>query len=276
MADLDRPRRDPGTLELLLRGFLIASVRLLTSERDRIARRLAFLDAHITAGDIGYNQARAHLDDCLTLAGNCHDLYTSIDDSLRRIANQAFFDKLFVQPDSATIEGPPEAAGLSGPSIATYDYFSNHQEVGMAVHIAEAPALDPLMVANAAAELAGLRRLRAVARAAAAGRTQRDIAAALDVSQSAVYKMLVHARHTPGLDETTPWETVLRYAAGEIDHRAALEALAAWPWTADRILDPDATEPAQFVPGDWHDLERAVRARYLTDDDYDAILAYTR
>ena len=79
---------------------------LLGSEQDRIARRLAFLDAQINAGDIEYEQAKAHLDDCLALAGDMHTIYMSIDDSLRRIANQAFFDKLIVTDDD-TIHGEP-------------------------------------------------------------------------------------------------------------------------------------------------------------------------
>lgn len=79
---------------------------LLASEQDRIARRLAFLDAQINAGDIEYDRARAHLDDCLALAGDCHAIYMSIDDSLRRLANQAFFDKLIVTGED-TIDGQP-------------------------------------------------------------------------------------------------------------------------------------------------------------------------
>ena len=81
-------------------------IDLLKTEQARIARRMAFLEAQINAGDIEYDQAKAHLDDCLTLAGNCHALYMSIDDSLRRTANQAFFDKLYVQSDG-TIDGRP-------------------------------------------------------------------------------------------------------------------------------------------------------------------------
>jgi len=50
--------------------------------------------------------AKAHLDDCLALAGDCQEIYRSIDDSLRRIANQAFFDKLIVLDDD-TIDGEP-------------------------------------------------------------------------------------------------------------------------------------------------------------------------
>ncbi|WP_170931206.1 hypothetical protein [Aeromicrobium sp. PE09-221] len=44
---------------------------LLASEQDRIARRPAFLDAQINAGDSEYEQAKAHLDDYLALAGTC-------------------------------------------------------------------------------------------------------------------------------------------------------------------------------------------------------------
>lgn len=79
---------------------------LLGSEQDRIARRFAFLDAQISAGEIEYEQAKAHLDDCLALAGDMHAIYMSIADSLRRIANQAFFDKLIVLDDD-TIDGDP-------------------------------------------------------------------------------------------------------------------------------------------------------------------------
>lgn len=141
----------------------------------------------------------------------------------------------------------------------------------------EAPRLlDPLLVAEAAAELAQLRRLRAVVAAAEAGRTQRDIAATLDISQSAVYKMLVRARHTRDLHQQTPWEIVLRYAAGEMSYPAMLDALASWPWSPDRVLDPDSPEPARFVAGNWHDLDRAVRFGYLTDEDYDVVLARVR
>lgn len=69
---------------------------LLREEQDRIARRLAFLDSRIDAGQVEYTQAKAHLEDCLALAGDMHAIYTSIDDSLRRICNQAFFDRINV------------------------------------------------------------------------------------------------------------------------------------------------------------------------------------
>jgi hypothetical protein len=82
---------------------------------------------------------------------------------------------------------------------------------------------------------------------------------------------------TRGLQQQTPWEIVLRHAAGEMSYPAMLDALALWPWSPDRVLDPDCTEPEQFVAGNWHDLDRgAVRFGYLTDDDYDAVLVRIR
>lgn len=62
---------------------------LLRSEQDRIARQVAFLDSRIEASSIEYEQARAHL-----------------DDSLRRIANQAFFERLTVT-DAGGIDAEP-------------------------------------------------------------------------------------------------------------------------------------------------------------------------
>ena len=123
VAEFDRlhetSRRDRGTYlaerndlndrrKKLLDAHLDGAVPvdLLKEEQDKIARRLAFLDAQINAGDIEYDQAKAHLDDCLRLAGDCYKLYMSIDDPLRRIANQAFFDKLYVQTDDQ-INGQP-------------------------------------------------------------------------------------------------------------------------------------------------------------------------
>ena len=82
-------------------------VDLLKTEQDRIGRRLAWLDVQIEASSTEYEQAKAHLEDCLALAGDCHKLYMSIDDSLRRICNQAFFEKIWVKKDSDTVKGEP-------------------------------------------------------------------------------------------------------------------------------------------------------------------------
>lgn len=64
----------------------------LKEKQDRIARRLAFLDAQIDAEQIGYGQTKAYLEDHLALDGDMYTIYMSIDDSLQRICNQAFFE----------------------------------------------------------------------------------------------------------------------------------------------------------------------------------------
>lgn len=97
----------------------------LNEEQDRISRRLAFLDSRIDAGQIEYDQAKAHLQDCLALAGNAHAIYMSLDDSLRRICNQAFFERIkSYEVDGAdTVEaepGEPFDAELHAEALA-YD-----------------------------------------------------------------------------------------------------------------------------------------------------------
>ena len=65
----------------------------ITGELDKVTRRI---DAHY--GD--YADARAHLDDALGLLANCADIYTRCDDTNRRLCNQAFFTKVFIDEDN--------------------------------------------------------------------------------------------------------------------------------------------------------------------------------
>src|SRR5690606_41565689 len=43
--------------------------------------------------------ARAHLDDALNLLENCADIYNRCDDANRRLCNQAFFTKVYIDED---------------------------------------------------------------------------------------------------------------------------------------------------------------------------------
>ena len=54
------------------------------------------IDAHF--GD--YADARAHLDDALGLLANCADIYARCDDTNRRLCNQAFFTKVYIDEDN--------------------------------------------------------------------------------------------------------------------------------------------------------------------------------
>ena|GEM_PF-1700870 len=73
---------------------------LLKEEQERIARRLGSIESRLKTGQVEYDQAKAHLNDCLALAANMHTVYSSIDDTLRRIANQAFFERIYVHEDT--------------------------------------------------------------------------------------------------------------------------------------------------------------------------------
>ena len=81
-------------------------IDLLKQEQDHIARRLAWLNTQIEAGKEIYENAKAHLKDVLNLAGNAYELYMSLDDNLRRICNQAFFEKIYIS-DVDTITAQP-------------------------------------------------------------------------------------------------------------------------------------------------------------------------
>ena len=63
------------------------------SKAAPVTRRI---DAHY--GD--YAEARAHLDDALGLLANCADIYARCDDTNRRLCNQAFFTKVYIDEDS--------------------------------------------------------------------------------------------------------------------------------------------------------------------------------
>ncbi|MDR2973888.1 MAG: recombinase family protein [Propionibacteriaceae bacterium] len=69
---------------------------LLKEEQDRIARQLVLLDTRINASREVYENAKAHLDDVLTLAGDVHQLYMSLAPAERRLCNQAFFKHILV------------------------------------------------------------------------------------------------------------------------------------------------------------------------------------
>ncbi len=139
----------------------------------------------------------------------------------------------------------------------------------MTIHAPVRPAAaDPLTAARAAKELAEVRLLREALRACEAGRSQVAIADVLGVSQAAVSKMLVRARLAPEVAGDTPWEVVLRYAAGELSHEEMIEVLTAWPWTHDRFLDAGSVWPERYVRGSWQDLVRSVDDGYLSGEDY--------
>jgi hypothetical protein len=93
-------------------------IDVLKEEQDALTRRLAFLDVQIESHRETYENAKAHLEDLLYLAGGAHALYMSIPDEDRQICNMAFFDRIVataeeqVEPDPHWAMQPDFPTGL--------------------------------------------------------------------------------------------------------------------------------------------------------------------
>jgi len=77
---------------------------LLKSEQERIASQLMRIQEGLSAGDANYEQARATLADTLDLTRDCHAAYLEANDQTRRLFNQAFFAKIYIDEDDETRE----------------------------------------------------------------------------------------------------------------------------------------------------------------------------
>lgn len=72
---------------------------VLKREQDRILAELDTTNRRIDAHHGDYADARAHLDDALNLLTNCADVYARCDNANRRLCNQAFFTKIYIDED---------------------------------------------------------------------------------------------------------------------------------------------------------------------------------
>ena len=72
---------------------------VLKREQDRILGELDQVNRRLDAHHGEYTDARAHLDDALNLLRNCADIYARCDDANRRLCNQAFFTKVYIEED---------------------------------------------------------------------------------------------------------------------------------------------------------------------------------
>ncbi len=77
---------------------------LMKSEQDRIAGQLTRIEAQLASLDANFEQARAVLADTLDLTRDCHSAYLEANDSTRRLFNQAFFAKIYIDEDDETRE----------------------------------------------------------------------------------------------------------------------------------------------------------------------------
>ncbi len=75
---------------------------LLKIEQQRIGSQLDRIPQHLTTADADDEQARALLADTVDLTRDCHTAYQQADDNTRRLFNQAFFTKIYIDEDDDT------------------------------------------------------------------------------------------------------------------------------------------------------------------------------
>ncbi len=97
-ANRDRLEHEQGRL---MQAHYAGAVPLpvLKREQDRILAELDTTNRRIDAHHGDYADARAHLDDALNLLANCAEVYERCDNANRRLCNQAFFTKIYIDED---------------------------------------------------------------------------------------------------------------------------------------------------------------------------------
>lgn len=143
--------------------------------------------------------------------------------------------------------------------------------------------LDRARSALARADLGRLDYFRALQTAVRDGLPQRDIARALNVTQSAISQALKKAAARgvgaipEGFSGASPYEIAERYAAGDIDRKEMIRQLSAWPYVKKEdpteqlamewkaILPPDP-------PGTFEEVGEAFDKGLIDAEAYDCIL----
>lgn len=72
---------------------------LLKTEQDRIAAQLEVIEARLAASQTHFDDIERNLAIALDLSSDCHRAYMTADDHTRRLLNQAFFTKLYVDEE---------------------------------------------------------------------------------------------------------------------------------------------------------------------------------
>ena len=91
-----------GEQQKLLQAHYAGAIPLdlLKREQDRITASLETIEYRINAHHGHYADARANLNDSLTLLSNAADIYARADDANRRLLNQALFKAIYIDEDN--------------------------------------------------------------------------------------------------------------------------------------------------------------------------------
>lgn len=125
-----------------------------------------------------------------------------------------------------------------------------------------------LRLSYARARLAEIDRTRQVYLASLDGVPQRNIAAAVHLSQASVYRMIVRARAL-GMERESVEEVVLQRFVGDISTAQMLERLASIESWVPRVVDP----VDGVLPGDSQaDLDEMCEDGLISEDEVDQVL----
>jgi site-specific DNA recombinase len=91
---------------------------LLKEEQDRLALQLDLVTSRLDALDTTYEEARTHLQECLALAQDCQTVHACGSGTTRRMANQAFFTRIYLDADD-TIRTEPILRATARPRHPT-------------------------------------------------------------------------------------------------------------------------------------------------------------
>jgi site-specific DNA recombinase len=112
-------------------------LELLKVEQDRIKAQLAKLEERLTATDQRHADTEANLKAALGLAGDCYAAYCAAANTVKRLFNQVFFKKIYVE------EGDSVRSELAPP----FDLLLNHEVRARAAAIAsEERPRDPILL----------------------------------------------------------------------------------------------------------------------------------
>ncbi len=78
--------------------------RSLITSKGVIATQLNRIEMELATTDADFEQARLVLSDTLNLTRDCHTVYLRVNDSTRRLFNQPFFAKIYIDEDDETRE----------------------------------------------------------------------------------------------------------------------------------------------------------------------------
>ena len=100
--------------EKLLRAHYAEAVSLdlLKKEQGRIASESQALKQQLAAATANFESIRDRLESCLRFLTNCHDAYLAAPAQIRRLMNQAVFEKFLVDVDGSTEAIPTDMFGI--------------------------------------------------------------------------------------------------------------------------------------------------------------------